>query len=67
MWYVIFRLSGEMPHIGYTMQAISGLGTVDRKQLAAVIRGTKGAVSVAEAATILDMPQIGRASCRERV
>lgn len=35
------------------MQLISGLGKTDRKRLAALIRGTKGTVSVAEAAGIL--------------
>ena len=35
------------------MQLISGLGKTDRKRLAALIRGTKGTVSVGEAPTIL--------------
>ena len=35
------------------MQLISGLGKTDRKRLAALIRGTKGTVSVSEAAGIL--------------
>jgi predicted transcriptional regulator of viral defense system len=35
------------------MQLISGLGKTDRKRLAAIIRGTKGTVSVGEAAGIL--------------
>jgi predicted transcriptional regulator of viral defense system len=35
------------------MQLISGLGKTDRKRLATLIRGTKGTVSVGEAATIL--------------
>jgi len=39
------------------MQTVSGLGKADRKQLSAIIRGTKGAVSVGEAATILDVPR----------
>ncbi len=43
------------------MQAISGLGKADKKQLAAIIRGTKGAVSVGEAATILDVPRVAAA------
>jgi predicted transcriptional regulator of viral defense system len=37
------------------MQLISGLGKTDRKRLAALIRGTKGTVSVGEAATILEV------------
>lgn len=35
------------------MGAIAGLGKVDRERLAAVIRGTKGTISVAESADIL--------------
>ena len=45
----------------YIMQAVSGLGKGDRKQLAAIIRGTKGAVSVGEAATILDVSRVAAA------
>jgi predicted transcriptional regulator of viral defense system len=43
------------------MQSISGLGKVDRKQLSAVIRGTKGAVSVGETAMILDVSRVAAA------
>ncbi|MEI9476184.1 MAG: type IV toxin-antitoxin system AbiEi family antitoxin domain-containing protein [Deltaproteobacteria bacterium] len=35
------------------MQAISGLGKIDRERLAKLIRGTKGTISVPEAAKIL--------------
>ena len=35
------------------MRKLSGLGKLDREQLAAVIRGTKGSISVPEAAEIL--------------
>src|SRR4030043_1528976 len=35
------------------MQTISGLGKIERERLAALIRGTKGTVSVPEAAGIL--------------
>ena len=38
------------------MGVISGLGKVGRKRLAALIRGTKGAISVSEAADILNVP-----------
>lgn len=40
------------------MQSVSGLGKADRNQLAAIIRGTKGAVSVGEAASILDVSRV---------
>jgi len=43
------------------MQVVSGLGKADRKQLAAIIRGTRGAVSVGEAATILDVSRVAAA------
>lgn len=38
------------------MEIISGLGKVGRERLAALIRGTKGAISVSEAADILNVP-----------
>lgn len=37
------------------MEAISGLGKVDRERLAALIMGTKGTISVGEAADILEV------------
>jgi predicted transcriptional regulator of viral defense system len=37
------------------METISGLGKIERERLAALIRGTKGTISVAEAATILQV------------
>lgn len=48
------------------MLDISGLGKTDRKQLAAVIRGTKGAVSVGEAASILGVPRVAAAKLLAR-
>ncbi len=38
------------------METISGLGKKDRQRLSATIRGTKGSISVSEAAQILDSP-----------
>ena len=43
-----------------------GLGKTDRKQLAAVIRGTKGAVSVGEAASILGVSRVAAAKMLAR-
>ncbi|MBU1782825.1 type IV toxin-antitoxin system AbiEi family antitoxin domain-containing protein [bacterium] len=37
------------------MKALSGIGKLDRQRLAEIIRGTKGSVSVAEAAGILNI------------
>jgi len=37
------------------MRSLEGIGTIDRERMAAVIRGTKGTVSVHEASQILDM------------
>lgn len=39
----------------YSMRSLEGIGTVDRERMAAVIRGTKGTVSVDEASQILEM------------
>lgn len=43
------------------MLPLSGLGKTNRKQLAAVIRGTKGTVSVGEAASILGVSRVAAA------
>ncbi len=48
------------------MQLISGLGKTDRKRLAALIRGTKGTVSVGEAATILKVSRADAAKMLAR-
>ncbi|NOX34730.1 MAG: hypothetical protein GXP56_13540 [Deltaproteobacteria bacterium] len=37
------------------MRSLEGIGTIDRERMAAVIRGTKGTVSVNEASQILDV------------
>jgi predicted transcriptional regulator of viral defense system len=52
--------------MNYIMQTVSGLGKTDRKQLAAIIRGTKGAVSVGEAATILGVSRVSAAKMLAR-
>jgi predicted transcriptional regulator of viral defense system len=49
----IIHRKDELQHFQGTMQLISGLGKTDRQRLAALIRGTKGTVSVTEAATVL--------------
>ena len=51
----ILHLINEIQHFGYTMQTISGLGKIERERLAALIRGTKGTISVPEAASILQV------------
>ena len=48
------------------METISGLGKTDRKRLAEIIRGTKGTISVAEAANILDIPSNNAAKMLSR-
>lgn len=48
------------------MKPISGLGKADRERLSAVLRGTKGAISVAEAADILEMPGTSTAKLLSR-
>jgi predicted transcriptional regulator of viral defense system len=48
------------------MQSMDGLGKADRERLSAVLRGTKGTISVAEAAEILDMPGSGAAKLLSR-
>lgn len=48
------------------MKPMNGLGKADRERLSAVLRGTKGTISVAEAALILDMPGSGAAKLLSR-
>jgi predicted transcriptional regulator of viral defense system len=43
----------ELMRPKYIMEQISGLGKTDRERLSAVLRGSKGTISVAEAASIL--------------
>ncbi|MCK4704927.1 MAG: type IV toxin-antitoxin system AbiEi family antitoxin domain-containing protein [Gammaproteobacteria bacterium] len=45
---------------------MSGLGKADRSRLSAVLRGTKGTISVAEATTILEMPSTSTAKLLSR-
>ena len=45
---------------------MNGLGKADRERLSAVLRGTKGTISVAEAVEILDMPRDGAAKLLSR-
>ena len=48
------------------MQSMNGLGKADRERLSAVLRGTKGTISVAEAAGILEMPASSAAKLLSR-
>lgn len=48
------------------MENIAGIGKLERDRLAAVLRGTKGTVSVAQAAEILNIPTTAAASLVSR-
>lgn len=48
------------------MQKITGLGTIDRERLTALIRGTKGTISVAEASEILKVSPVDAAKMLAR-
>lgn len=48
-------------HMEYSTQIMSGLGKTDRKQLSAILRDTKGTVSVSEATTILNVSRVAAA------
>lgn len=48
------------------MQTISGLGTVDRERLTALIRGTKGTISVSDSAEILGVSPVDAAKMLAR-
>ncbi len=45
----------------YSNQIMSGLGKTDRTQLAAILRNTKGTVSVSDATTILNVSRVAAA------
>ncbi len=48
------------------MEKITGLGTIDRERLTALIRGTKGTISVAESAGILKVSSVDAAKMLAR-
>lgn len=48
------------------MSEMKGLGKADRERLSAVLRGTRGTISVTDAAEILDMPRAGAAKLLSR-
>lgn len=48
------------------MERLSGLGKADRERLSAVLRGTKGTISVTEATEILAMPRVSVAKILSR-
>ena len=48
------------------MEKLTGIGKLDRERLAAVLRGTKGTISVAQAAAIMDVTQADAAKMLSR-
>jgi predicted transcriptional regulator of viral defense system len=48
------------------METISGLGSLDRERLTAIIRGTKGTISIAESAEILKVSPVDAAKMLAR-
>ena len=55
MLYALIRRMGEYSHKEYTMNRLSGIGKIDRVRIAAIIRGTKGTISVNDASDILSI------------
>jgi predicted transcriptional regulator of viral defense system len=53
-------------HTGYTIEMLTGIGKTDRERLAAILRGTKGTVSVEEAAKILNVDSTDAAKMLSR-
>ncbi len=56
----------EQHRIGYTMEILTGIGKTDRERMAAIIRGTKGTVSVGDAARILNVASTDAAKMLSR-
>ncbi len=48
------------------MDQLTGIGKTDRERMASIIRGTKGTISVKEAAGILDVPSTDAAKMLSR-
>ena len=53
--YVDIQPNSELLRVHYIESPMNGLGKADRERLSAVLRGTKGTISVAESAAILGM------------
>lgn len=53
MIYAEIQPMNELTRLESTMETLTGLGKVDRERIASIIRGTKGTISVTEAAEIL--------------
>ena len=66
MLSVFIPITGEFKRLGYTFKLMNGLGKADRERLSAVLRGTKGTITVAEATAILEMPRISTAKLLSR-
>jgi len=63
---VIIHTINEQHRFGYTMEILTGIGTTDRERMAAIIRGTKGTVSVGDAARILNVASTDAAKMLSR-
>lgn len=63
---VIIRLINEQMRFEYTMAILTGIGKTDRERIAAIIRGTKGTVSVQDAARILNVESTDAAKMLSR-
>lgn len=58
MIYAEIQPMNELTRLESTMETLTGLGKVDRERIASIIRGTKGTISVTEAAEILGVSPI---------
>jgi hypothetical protein len=66
MIYAIIQRIHEFQLYECTMETLSGLGKVDRERIASIIRGTKGTISVKEAAEILGVSRTDAAKMLAR-
>jgi len=67
--YVVFQLNGELGHRKYTVMdrsSLAGLGKLDRKRLAKVLRDSKGTVTVSKAAESLGVTSVDAAKMLSR-
>ena len=66
MLYIKIQRIDELMHLEYTMETLTGLGKLDRERIAEIIRGTKGTISVKEAAGILGVSRTDAAKMLAR-
>ena len=64
--YANIHTLNELKRFGYSMTELTGIGKTDRERLTAILRNTKGTISVADTANILDVDATNAAKMLSR-